>query len=163
MSRNAQQNIKLVVIMSGGVVQAIAYDTDGALLKIDAQVIDYDCPAGGLIIDVAQSDGGTEKAACYPAGVHYLPQQTNALITAAGSVQATRQVQDEKAGSVVKGRAEVFEAPTAAPARPAAPAKKRRRKAQAPAPMAIVPSDIDIPPPAAWTDYADMFGEQVAA
>lgn len=83
--------IKLLVVISGGVVQAVAFDTESeALPTMEVRVIDYDSPGGLPVVDVEQGRGGTAPAATYSVGaslgtVGFVPlwSQIDAVITAA--------------------------------------------------------------------------------
>ncbi|ULQ48371.1 hypothetical protein JN531_017205 (plasmid) [Flagellatimonas centrodinii] len=112
--------IKLLVVISGGVVQSVAFDTENeALPTMEVRVIDYDTPAGLPVVDVEQGSGGTAPAATYSVGaslgaVGFLPlwSQVDAAITAASVKSgATRLPAPQLAVNMATGECDVLADP----------------------------------------------------
>lgn len=93
--RNTPEPVKIAIIMSGNMVQAVVYSQDGSkrLVPVEVEVIDYDLsePTPGLHhTAIPQSDGSSVHASCYRISAEYAPGPVTEAFRAIAAVREAK-------------------------------------------------------------------------
>lgn len=102
--------IKLVVALQGGVVHAVAFDSN-ASVELEVQAIDYDCPAGMVQGQIPQSSGEIVPGGCYRVDGERHSMLVQAIHRAALDAQLQAQAKSKKRESAPLPQVELDEPP----------------------------------------------------